>query len=46
MTNLIKSSLEDLAIDDFLEEKMEDEDPNYHWLYEYWEGKKFEIYRI
>ena len=28
----------------FLEEKKDD--PNYQWLYQYWEGKKFEIYRI
>lgn len=28
----------------FLDEKKED--PNYQWLHEYWEGKKFEIYRI
>jgi len=31
-------------IDLFLEEKKND--LNYQWLYEYWEGKKFEIYRI
>jgi hypothetical protein len=27
-----------------LEEKKDDE--NYSWLYQYWEGKKYEIYRI
>jgi hypothetical protein len=44
ITNLIKSSLNSKKIDDFLEEKKED--TNYKWLHEYWEGKKFEIYRI
>lgn len=44
ITNLIKSSLNNPQIDAFLEEKKED--PNYSWLYEYWEGKKYEIYRI
>jgi len=44
ITNLIKSSLDSDEIDMFLSEKKEDS--NYTWLYEYWEGKKFEIYRI
>lgn len=44
MTNLIKSSLESEAIDNFLEEHADEQD--YMWLHEYWEGKKFEIYRI
>ena len=44
MTNLIKSSLESEQIDEFLAENLEDAD--YKWLHEYWEGKKFEIYRI
>ena len=41
VTNLIKSS-SDPAPE--LENKKED--PNFTWLYEYWNGKCFEIYRI
>ena len=41
ITNLIKSSVEP---DERLEEKKDD--PNYKWLYDYWIGKQYEIYRI
>lgn len=44
ITNLIKSSLNNKEIDSLLDEKKDD--PNYTWLWEYWEGKKYEIYRI
>lgn len=44
ITNLIKSSLNNKEIDNLLEEKKDD--PNYTWLWEYWDGKKYEIYRI
>lgn len=44
ITNLIKSSLNNKEIDNLLDEKKDD--PNYTWLWEYWEGKKYEIYRI
>ena len=40
ITNLIKSSMD--PPDDWEEKR---EDPNFSWLYEYWKGKKFEIYR-
>jgi hypothetical protein len=41
ITNLIKSSQDP-------ESDLEDskEEPDYAWLYNYWNGKKFEIYRI
>jgi hypothetical protein len=41
ITNLIKSSLDP---PDSLEEKKDD--PDFAWLWNYWNGKKFEIYRI
>ena len=41
VTNLIKSSAEPPS---FLNDKKEDND--FAWLFNYWNGKKFEIYRI
>ena len=41
ITNLIKSSADPAPE---LEEKKED--LNFQWLYNYWNGKKYEIYRI
>ena len=41
ITNLIKSSADPKPE---VEEKKED--PNFEWLYNYWNGKKYEIYRI
>lgn len=41
VTNLIKSSADPI-------EKVIDKqnDPNFVWLWDYWNGKKFEIYRV
>ena len=41
VTNLIKSSEDP-------DEEVEDnkDDPNYEWLYEYWTGKQYEIYKV
>jgi hypothetical protein len=41
VTNLIKSS-EDPDSD----VEQNKDDPNYQWLYEYWTGKQYEIYKI
>jgi hypothetical protein len=41
VTNLIKSS-ED-PDQDVIDNK---DDPNYSWLYEYWTGKQYEIYKV
>lgn len=41
ITNLIKSSS---SPEDELESQKDD--PNFSWLYEYWNGKCFEIYRV
>lgn len=41
ITNLIKSSVDP---DDQLEERKDD--PNFAWLYNYWNGKKYEIYKV
>lgn len=45
ITNLIKSSQEP---PDALKEKVESskKHENWLWLYDYWSGKKYEIYRI
>jgi hypothetical protein len=41
ITNLIKSSTDP---DESLEERKDD--PNFAWLWKYWNGKKYEIYKV
>jgi len=41
ITNLIKSSMDP---DEELEKKKDD--PNFAWLFDYWSGKQYEIYKV